>query len=91
MTTVTLGMVHLGLGLSVDLVGIVLVLRFQRSFPTVDLFDDGTGGCSPDKGLGVSIVLFEGHCHVKRSDFDRVFSVACRDANHLLHTPSIST
>ena len=32
-----------------------------------------------------------GHCHVKRSDFDRLFSVACRDANHLLHTPSIST
>ncbi|MDP6805186.1 MAG: YeeE/YedE thiosulfate transporter family protein, partial [Rhodospirillales bacterium] len=25
-----------------------LVLRFQRSFPTVDLFDDGTGGCGPD-------------------------------------------
>ena len=33
----------------------------------------------------------QGHCHVKRSDFDRVFSVACRDANNLLHTPSIST
>ena len=31
------------------------------------------------------------HCHVKRSDFDRLFSGACRDANHLLHTPSIST
>ena len=35
--------------------------------------------------------LNSGHCHVKRSDFDRLFSVACRDANHLLHTPSIST
>mgnify|MGYP001309012190 CR=1 FL=1 len=32
-----------------------------------------------------------GHCHVKRSDFERHFNVACRDANHLLHTPSIST
>ena len=37
------------------------------------------------------LALRKGHCHVKRSDFDRLFSVACRDANHLLHTPSIST
>ena len=32
-----------------------------------------------------------GHCHVKCSDFNRLFGVACRDANHLLHTPSLST
>ena len=36
-----------------------LVLRFQRLFPTVDLFDDGAGGCRPDKGLGLSVVLVE--------------------------------
>jgi hypothetical protein len=38
-----------------------------------------------------SAMLAFGHCHVKRTDFDRLISVACRDANHLLHTPSIST
>ena len=37
----------------------VLVLRFQRLFPTVNLFDDGAGGCRPDKGLGVGVVVFE--------------------------------
>ncbi len=36
-----------------------LVLRFQRLFPTVNLFDDGAGGCRPDKGLGVGVVVFE--------------------------------
>ena len=28
-------------------------------FPTVDLYDDGAGGCGPDKGLGVGVVVFE--------------------------------
>ncbi len=28
-------------------------------FPTVDLFDDGAGGCRPDEGLGVGVVVFE--------------------------------
>ena len=36
-----------------------LVLRFQRFFPTVNLFDDGAGGCRPDKRLGVGVVVFE--------------------------------
>ncbi len=35
------------------------MLRFQRLFSTVDLFEDGAGGCRPDKGLGVGVVLFE--------------------------------
>jgi len=29
------------------------------------------------------------HCHVKRSEFDLISGVACRDAKHLLHMPSI--
>ena len=36
-----------------------LVLRFQRLFPMVDFFDDGAGGCRPDKGLGFGVVMFE--------------------------------
>ena len=36
-----------------------LVLRFQRLFPTVELFDDGTGGSRPDEELGVGVVVFE--------------------------------
>ncbi len=31
------------------------------------------------------------HCHVNRSDFNRLFGVACRDANHFLHTSPLST
>ena len=38
---------------------IALVLRFQRLFPTGDLFDDGTGGSGPDEGLGVGVVVIE--------------------------------
>ncbi len=44
------------------------MLRFQRLFPTVDFFDDGTGGGRPDEGCGVGVVLFEvvvdGHLQV---------------------------
>ena len=36
-----------------------LVVQFQRLFPTFYLFDDGAGGCGPDKGLGVGVVMFE--------------------------------
>lgn len=35
------------------------MLRFQRLFPTVDLFDDGTGRSSPDEGDGLDVVLVE--------------------------------
>ena len=34
---------------------------------------------------------WRGHCHVKRSGIDRPLGVAYQDANHLIHTPSIST
>ncbi len=36
-----------------------LVLRFQRLFPTVDLFNNGTGRSGPDEGLGVGVVVVE--------------------------------
>lgn len=35
------------------------MLRFQRLFPTVDLFDDDAGGSRPDEGPGVGVVDFE--------------------------------
>ena len=45
-----------------------LVLRFQRLFPTVDLFDDGACGSRPDEERGVGVVLVEvvidGHLQV---------------------------
>ena len=34
-------------------------MRFQRLFPTVDFFDDGTGGSRPDEGRGFGVVVFE--------------------------------
>jgi transposase len=60
-----------------------LVGRLAPDFKTIADF-------RKDNGRGIRKVCAR-HCHVKRSDFDRLFSVACRDANHLLHTPSIST
>ena len=48
----------------------------------------GTATIAKRLGGGVLVdeskTTFRGHCHVKRSDFNRLFSVACRNANQLL-------
>ena len=69
------------------------LLRFQKQLAKYKLLIIDELGFVPLSKTGAELLfeVFSRHCHVKRSDFDRLFSVACRDANHLLHTPSIST
>ena len=42
-------------------------------------------------GSDIDLWAARGHCHVNRSDFDRLIGVAYRDANHLLQTSPLST
>ena len=66
---------------------VMMYIRYPLSLRQVEdlLFERGIDICHE------TVRYWWRHCHVKRPDFDRLFRIAYRDANHLLQTPPLST